>query len=106
MVKTSHAIKDQEISESEDELELSFSVRFGDQSKVCFHYKEIQDFHEGMEEVLEIKKGNLKAWLINFQELRIVKHEKKVTRRTKFRDHGHNINIQNAYLSALGGRLW
>lgn len=98
-----YAIKDQEISASEDELELSFSVRFGDQSKVCFHYKEIQDFHEGMEEVLEIKKGNLKAYLINFQELRIVKHEKKVTRRTKFRDHGHNINIQNAYLSALGG---
>ena len=56
-----------------------------------------------MSEVLDINKGNLKACLINFQELRIVKHAKKVIRRTKFRDHGHSINIQNAYLSALGG---
>ncbi len=99
-----YVIKDQEISAREGELELSFSILFGDQSKVRFHYKEILDFHEGMAEVLEIEKGNLKACLINFQELRIDRHEKKVIKRTKFRDHGHSINIQKAYLSALGNR--
>ena len=96
-----YVIQDQEILLNEDELGLSFSILFADQSKVSFYYKEIPDFHEGMKEILEIDKGNLKAQLINFQELKIELHEKKVIKKTKYRDHGHGISIQEAYFSTL-----
>lgn len=80
-------------------LRLSFSIVFADKSHVSFQYKEIPDFLEGMEEVIDLSKGNLIAKLSNFQELQIQLPGKKVNKKTLYRDHGHKISIKEAFVS-------
>lgn len=80
-------------------LKFSFSIVFADKSHVSFNYTEIPDFLEGMEEVIDLSKGNLIAKLSNFQELQIELPRKKVNKKTLYRDHGHKASINNAFVS-------
>jgi len=92
-------ITPEEISVNKSTLRFSFSIVFADKSHVSFNYIEIPDFLEGMEEVIELSKGNLIAKLSNFQELQIELPGKKVNKKTLYRDHGHKISIKEAFVS-------
>ena len=92
-------ITPEEIPVNKSTLRFSFSIVFADKSHASFNYIEIPDFLEGMEEVIDLSKGNLIAKLSNFQELQIELSGKKVNKKTLYRDHGHKASINNAFVS-------
>ena len=95
-------ITPEEISLNKSTFSFSFSIVFADKSHVTFNYIEIPDLLEGMEEIIDISKGNLIAKLSNFQELQIDLPGRKVKKKTLFRDHGHKANINEAFVSTIG----
>jgi predicted dehydrogenase len=92
-------ITPEEIPVNKSTLRFSFSIVFADKSHASFNYIEIPDFLEGMEEVIDLSKGNLIAKLSNFQELQIELSGKKVNKKTLYRDHGHKASINEAFVS-------
>ena len=80
---------------------FSFSIVFADKSHVSFNYIEIPDFLEGMEEIIELSKGNLIAKLSNFQELQIELPGKKVNKKNLHRHDGEKISIKGAFVSTI-----
>jgi predicted dehydrogenase len=92
-------ITPEEIPVNKSTLKFSFSIVFADKSHASFNYIEIPDFLEGMEEVIDLSKGNLIAKLSNFQELQIELSGKKVNKKSLYRNHGHKASINEAFVS-------
>ena len=78
---------------------FSWSIAFADKSRVSFDYSEIPNLFEGMEEVIEVRKSNLNAKLLNFQELQTEFSGKIFNKKSLFRDHGHKVSIKEAFIS-------
>jgi hypothetical protein len=79
-------------------LEFSFSIFFADKSHISFNHKEIPNLLEGMDESIELRKGNLIAKLSNFQSLQFELRGKTKNKKSLYRDHGHESSIQKAYV--------
>jgi len=82
-------------------FKISFSIVFADKSHVSFNYIEIPDFLEGMDEIIELSKGNLIAKLSNFQELKIELPGRKVNKKNLHRHDGEKIHIEKAFVSTI-----
>lgn len=80
---------------------ISFSIVFADKSHVSFNYTEIPDFLQGMDEVIELSKGNLIAKLSNFQKLQIELPGIKVNKKNLHRHDGEKIHIEKAFTSTI-----
>lgn len=90
-----------EIPKNGSTFKLSFSICFSDKSHFTINYKEIPDFLNGMDESIELSKGELVAKLSNFNELQIGLSGKKINKKTLFRDHGHRTSIKKAFDSSI-----
>jgi len=91
----------EEISVNKSTLEFSFSIVFADKSHVSFNHKEIPNLVEGMDESIELSKGNLIAKLSNFQKLQIELRGKIINTKSLYREHGHESSIKEAFVSTI-----
>lgn len=78
------------------------SFVFADNSCASITFSAKGHTFEGVREVLNVHKGNLLGNLTDFQSLAVDVIERKIVRRTVFRDHGHCINILNSLRGKQG----
>lgn len=76
------------------------SVIFGDHSCASITFSAKGHTFEGVREVLNLNKGNVLANLSDFHTLSVDVIEKRIRRRLRHRDHGHEANILHS-ISAL-----
>jgi predicted dehydrogenase len=77
------------------------SIEFADMSCAAITFSAKGHTFEGVKEILNIHRGNLLATLKDFQTLHLDIVDKKIIKKSFFRDHGHRDNIINSYMSSL-----
>lgn len=90
---------------SKTKSDFAVSIIFSDQSCASFTFSAKGHVFEGLQEILNLHKGNLLANLTNFNFLKINLFDKKKIIRLYHRDHGHKSHIIYSLIATIDDKI-